>query len=71
MFKLLRFIGIGSTSRKSLMVRVSVPQGWLERMGKRLRRRKEERERIAWMKDLQEKVNEESNKTPNNGRINK
>ena len=70
MFKLLRFIGIGSTSRKSLMVRVSVPQGWLERMGKRLRRRKEERERIAWMKELRENVNKET-KESGNGKVNK
>ena len=70
MFKLLRLVGIGSTSRKSLMVRVSVPQGWLERMGKRLRRRKEERERMAWMEDVKEKVNKET-KESGNGHINR
>ena len=73
MSRFLRLIGIGFARRKTLLAKISVPQLWIERLVRKFRRRKEEHERVEWMRELQEKINKKDaeRKSDDNGHINK
>ena len=73
MSRFLRLIGIGFTRRKTPLAKISVPQLWIERLVRKFRRRKEEHERVEWMRELQEKINRKDARTKSgdDGHINK